>query len=456
MWQYILKRLILFIPTIFLVSVATFFLSKMAPGDPVAEHFRDGYTDIDYELEANRRGLNKPSFYFSIQSAAYPDTLYKILNPDKKKTVEHLIGQYGNAETVQSYYKSLIDLKSIAMQIDTPAALSNFLIKETKSLFFVRNKTEILKKQKLINDRLKANPNPSLMTALKNVEIAKAQMINSKNWSSHYFPNFTWYGFDNQYHHWISNFLVGDFGTTDKTGRAVSSRIKSAVSYTLGINFFAIILAFGIAIPLGVRAATQEGGRFDKITTLLLYGFYSLPSFWVATLLIVFFCTPTYGMDIFPPIGIGAVEGHQSMFAFLSDRAYHLFLPILCVTYPSLAFIYRQMRGSMVQELRKNYVRTARSKGLPESQVIWGHAFKNALFPIITMIASVIPALISGAVAIEVVFNIPGMGKLMVDSYREQNWLIVYTIMMMGTFFTVLGILVADLLYAWLDPRVRY
>ena len=139
-----------------------------------------------------------------------------------------------------------------------------------------------------------------------------------------------------------------------------------------------------------------------------------------------------------------------------ADRAYHLFLPILCVTYPSLAFIYRQMRGSMVQELNKNYVRTARSKGLSENQVIWGHAFKNALFPIITMIASVIPAFISGAVAIEVVFNIPGMGKLMIDSYGEQNWLIVYTIMMMGTFFTVLGILVADLLYAWLDPRVRY
>ncbi len=456
MWQYLLKRLILFIPTIFLVSVVTFFLSKMAPGDPVAAHFKDGYTELDYELEANRRGLNKPSFYFSIQTAAYPDTLFKILNPEKRKTVEYLIGQNGNSETVQAYYKSLIHFRKLAMQVDTPAAFSNFLEKQSKAIFFARSEKEILEQQKIIGQRLEENSNASLLTGLKKMELAHDQMKNSKTLSRHYIPNFTWHGFNNQYHHWISNFLIGDFGTTDKTGRAVSERIKTSVFYTFMINIVAVFLAFGIAIPLGVKAATKEGERFDKITTILLYGFYSLPSFWVATLLILFFCSPEYGMNIFPSIGIGGDATNRSFFAVFSDRAYHLMLPIFCVTYPSLAFIYRQMRGSMVQELKKNYVRTARSKGLPERQVIWGHAFKNALFPIITMIASVVPALITGAVVIEVVFNIPGMGKLMVDSISEQNWLIVYTIMMMGTFFTILGILIADLLYAWLDPRIRF
>jgi len=456
MWQYILKRLILFIPTIFLVSVVTFFLSKMAPGDPVAEHFRDGYTEVDYQLEAKRRGLDKPSFYFSIQTAAYPDTLFKILNPEKRKTVEYLIGQYGNAETVQSYYKSVIEFKKIAMQVDTPAAFKNFVHKEAQSLFFLKSEKEILEKQKVIRQSLTKNPNESLITVLENMEATNAQMKNSKSLSRHYIPKFNWHGFNNQYHHWISNFLMGDFGTTDKTGRAVSERIKISVFYTFIINIVAVLLAFGIAIPLGVKAATKEGERFDKITTLILYGFYSLPSFWVATLVILFFCSPEYGMNIFPSIGIGGDAGNQSIFAVFWDRAYHLMLPILCVTYPALAFIYRQMRGSMVQELKRNYVRTARSKGLSEGQVVWGHAFKNALFPIITMIASVVPALISGSVVIEVVFNIPGMGNLMVSSIREQNWLIVYTIMMMGTFFTILGILVADLLYAWSDPRVRY
>lgn len=456
MWPYLLKRLILFVPTIFLVSVVTFFLSKIAPGDPVAAHFKDGYTEVDYDLEATRRGLNKPSFYFSIKTAAYPDTLFKILNPEKRKTVAYLIGQYGNAESVQQYYKSLIDFKKLAVQIDTPKSFSNFLEKQSKSLFFARNEKEILKQQKEIHQRLAVNPNAPLLAALKNIASTNQKMKNSKALSRHLIPNFIWYGFNNQYHHWISNFLKGDFGTTDKTGRSVSERIKTSVYYTFIINIFAIFLAFGIAIPLGVKAAINEGEQFDKITTLLLYGFYSLPSFWVATLLILFFCSPEYGMNIFPSIGIGGDVGDRSLLEVFGDRAYHLVLPILCVTYPSLAFIYRQMRGSMVQELKKNYVRTARSKGLPESKVIWSHAFKNALFPIITMIASVVPALISGAVVIEVVFNIPGMGKLMVDSISEQNWLIVYTIMMMGTFFTILGILIADLLYAWLDPRIRF
>ena len=165
MWQYLLKRLILFIPTIFVVSVATFFLSKMTPGDPVAAHFMDGYTELDYELEAQRRGLDQPSFYFSIQSAAYPDTLYKIVNPERRKTFEYLIGQFGNAEAVQSYYQSMVDFKKIAMQIDTPAAFSTKIKKQAKAIFFYRDEIKILESQTAINQILEASPPAALNMA---------------------------------------------------------------------------------------------------------------------------------------------------------------------------------------------------------------------------------------------------------------------------------------------------
>ena len=110
----------------------------------------------------------------------------------------------------------------------------------------------------------------------------------------------------------------------------------------------------------------------------------------------------------------------------------------------------------MITELKKNYVRTARAKGLPENRVIWKHAFPNALFPIITLVANILPALIAGSVAIEVVFSLPGMGKLMIDSISSSDWSIVYAIMMFGAILTMFGVLMADILYAWLDPRIRF
>ena len=114
------------------------------------------------------------------------------------------------------------------------------------------------------------------------------------------------------------------------------------------------------------------------------------------------------------------------------------------------------MRGSLVEQLKQNYVRTARAKGLSEKKVVWNHAFPNAIFPIVTMIASIIPALITGSVAIEYIFNINGMGKVMLDATLESNWPVVFALMMMGTFFTMIGILIADLLYAYFDPRIKF
>ena len=130
-------------------------------------------------------------------------------------------------------------------------------------------------------------------------------------------------------------------------------------------------------------------------------------------------------------------------------------LPVFALSYGALAFISRQMRGSMVDVLRQDYVRTARAKGLKEKAVVWKHAFRNALFPIITMFASVLPASIAGSVVIEVIFNIHGMGKVVVDSIFRDDWPLVYSVLMLASVLTMVGILLADILYALADPRIR-
>jgi peptide/nickel transport system permease protein len=191
------------------------------------------------------------------------------------------------------------------------------------------------------------------------------------------------------------------------------------------------------------------------MVTLITYILYSLPVFWVATMLLVFFTTPEYGMDWFAGVGLGRETGHSSTYALLLDRIAHLILPVLCLVYPSLAFISRQLSGAMQDELKKDYITTARAKGLSEKVVIWKHAFRNSLFPLITVFASILPATIAGSVVIEVIFNIPGMGKLMVDSIFLQDWPIVFIILLLGALLTMAGILLADILYAKFDPRVR-
>ncbi|MFQ5446093.1 MAG: ABC transporter permease, partial [Saprospiraceae bacterium] len=269
-------------------------------------------------------------------------------------------------------------------------------------------------------------------------------------------PALRWHGLRNQYHHWFTGFLRGDFGISVYERMPAAGKVKPALFWTLTINVAAILLAFGVAIPVGVWSAVRRGRRFDRTMSLGLFMLYSLPAFWVGTMLLIFFTTREYGMNFFAGPGLGHVPADGAWWLKIWVAAPHLLLPVLCIAYPALAFIARQMRGSMVAALQQDFVRTARAKGLPERVVIWRHAFRNALFPVITMVASVFPAAIAGSVAIEYIFNIPGMGWLMLNAILQKDWPIVFTVLMLGAVLTIAGILVADVLYALADPRVRF
>ncbi|MCH2045316.1 MAG: ABC transporter permease subunit [Saprospiraceae bacterium] len=204
----------------------------------------------------------------------------------------------------------------------------------------------------------------------------------------------------------------------------------------------------------GIRA---KGYLIDNISTAVLFVLYSLPSFWIGTIFIVFLTTPEYGLDFFPTgVGLDPLPDGAAWYSRLTQTGYELILPIFCMTYGSFAFLSRQMRGSMLGVVRQDYIRTAKAKGLSQDKIIWKHSFRNSLFPIITVFSSVFPRALSGSIAIELIYNIPGMGKLALLSITARDWPVVFTITMFAALLTMIGNLIADMLYAVVDPRVSY
>ncbi|MFK7936782.1 MAG: ABC transporter permease subunit [Saprospiraceae bacterium] len=472
--QYLLKRLLVFIPTLIIISLVTFFLSKVAPGDPVMLKF-SGLETVNsggmrsYEKEqqlyretATELGLDKPPFYFALTSAAYPDTLYRFLKQEQRETLEKLIAQYGNWTQIESYHQQIKQLEKQLLLV--PDSLRNATYKKanaaTQQLYLAYKNEPIQAQLGKINQVLSEEQNSELSKLLA-VDIQQLRgrydaILNQQNRTALYIPALNWHGFDNQYHHWFTNFLMGDFGISYNDSRPVVDKIMEAVKWTLIMNFLAIFFAYGIAIPLGVFSAARKGTRFDRVNTVVLFALYSLPGFWIATILVVFFTSPQYGewLDIFPAGGLGNLRGDAPFGDRFLETAYHLILPVFCMTYGALAFISRQMRGGMLDVLQQDYIRTARAKGLSEKKVVWKHALRNSLFPIITLFANVFPAALAGSVIIEFIFNIPGMGRLVYDAILTRNWPVVYSILMLSAILTMVGILVADLLYAASDPRV--
>jgi peptide/nickel transport system permease protein len=160
-------------------------------------------------------------------------------------------------------------------------------------------------------------------------------------------------------------------------------------------------------------------------------------------------------MDWFPTMGLGILEGNETLWEIIKIRGQHLFLPVFCLTYGTLAFLSRQVRRSTISVMKQEYIRTAFAKGLSTSKVIFRHAMPNALFPVITILGGIFPSMIAGSVAIEYIFNIPGMGKLTMDSILLKDWPVVFNILLLSSLMTIVGFWISDRLYAWIDPRVE-
>ncbi len=471
MWQYVLKRILIFVPTLVAIAIVTFAISINAPGDPVdlmlnknvggeGQSAEKLATEKAYIEMRKKLGLDKPLFYFYITNQTYCDTLYKIPQKQHRETLEKLSFQYGNWDKIANYYHNIKYLENEIYAIPINDSYSEELRKLKELINTLYGLSEEEKIQKLIADldftisskkELKARLYPPFL-ALKN-SIFRA--IYDQSPLKRYIPKFIWYGTNNQFHHWFVNFFKGDFGISYQDKRPVSSVLWDSLRWTLILSTLSIILAYIVAIPLGVVSAVKKGKPIEMFITTTLLMLYSFPNFWIATMLIVFFCGGDY-FDWFPAFGVTSLPENAPFWARFWDTAYHFVLPLFCVTYASFAFISRQMRGGMLNVINQDFIRTARAKGLDEKTVIWKHAFRNSLLPIITLFASVFPAAISGSFVIEVIFSIPGMGKLTLDAIIARNYPVVFTVLMFTSILTLIGTLVADILYATVDPRISF
>ena len=261
-----------------------------------------------------------------------------------------------------------------------------------------------------------------------------------------------------QYGHWLIRAVQGDLGYSFSREAPVSSVISERLFNTFILSFFSIIITWLIAIPLGIYAAVKQYSWGDRIMSVISYVGMSLPTFFVALLLMFFVylgrdlplisLLPTSGM-------ISANHDQLSFFGKLIDRALHMVVPVTVLSITALAGLQRISRGNMLEELRKQYVVTARAKGLPENKVVYRHALRNAINPLITLFGFEFSALLSGAALLEIIMNWPGLGSLMLSAVQTQDTFLVMGSLLLGGLMLICGNLIADILLVIADPRVR-
>ncbi|MEN9522785.1 MAG: Inner rane transporter permease protein YejB [Bacteroidota bacterium] len=389
MIEYIFKRILLFIPTLFVVSLLAFQISINAPGD-IAETLvknsqpndETSSSSIYYQQQVikwrHKLGLDLPIFYFSIHSLAVDDTLYKIVDKNERTIAEQKMLEYGG-------FKKYI---------------------------------------------------PTL---------------------SFYFPN--------QYHRWLfgdeenSNGIIhGDFGISILSQQKISTILAEKLPWSLFFSILSILLAYFISVPLGVFLAAKKNSLFEKAISFLVFMLPALPSFWVATLLLMLFSNPDFFYWL-PSSGISPIQGFEpsaNIMQKLLQSIPYLILPLICFTYSSIAFLSRTMRTGILNELQQDYIQTAKAKGISEKRIIWHHAFRNSLLPIITVFASVFPNVIGGSVIIESIFTLPGMGRAIYQAIGNHDYSLIVAVFTITALLTMVGFLISDILYTIADPRIRF
>lgn len=268
------------------------------------------------------------------------------------------------------------------------------------------------------------------------------------------------YGLDKplyeQYIVWLKNLAVLDFGKSFASdGRDVAEKIGERIHITVGLNLLSMFFIFLIGLPLGVISAYWQNSVLDKTITVIVFIGFAVPSFWLALLCMYYF---SIQLEVLPLSGLMTDIEFNSMTIWekFKDISSHLILPVSISVFGSLAGISRFARNSTLDVLNEDYITAARARGIKEGKVLFSHALRNALLPVITILGLSIPGLIGSSVIFESIFNIPGMGQLFYSSVMMRDYPVIMGILVIGAFLTLAGNFIADIAYAFADPRIRY
>ncbi len=262
-----------------------------------------------------------------------------------------------------------------------------------------------------------------------------------------------------QYFRWLGSFLTGDFGYSFGQMRPISEILPAVLWNTVQLMVVSVFIIFALGMLIGIIQAVRQYSATDNVLTFWALFFYSMPSFWLALMLILVFSLKAsqWGWPIVFPASQMTSVGYEFMSAGeqIRDRIMHMILPAIALGIGGAAGIARYMRGSMLEVIHQDYIRTARAKGLSERTVVFKHALRNALIPIVTLLGLYIPYLLGGAVFVETIFAWPGMGRLIVESIFTRDYPLVIATSFVLSAMVVAGNLLADVLYAVVDPRIR-
>ncbi len=427
MLEYVAKRLLWILPSIFILLSFTFVLSKLTDQDAVSIYLEqrgvdsatDPNFDDQYKAQYKELNLDKPWYYFSVIPHYYPDNIQSIVDEKKRSRASWLLSEGYDVQTIERFNDLLGEM---------PDSISAYNI-------FSKTPTELLEADFFREkDQLE----------LQDIEVKKHQF---------FLPKLVFHGFNNQFHYWVSSLFKGEWGMSYVDGRPVLSKIKKAFSWTGMMLVINLLLVIFIGIPL-VLYVVGNTGLGSQILEWIAVFFYVIPLFWLATLIQVFLTTPDYGLEIFS-VGSNDVYARESssLVAVLMTK----YLPaVICLTLTDLAVLIRLMKGNVLMEKTKPYVLTALSKGMSKRNTVFKHVIPNTLIPLVTMVIGSIPAFFAGSLIIEVIFNIPGMGRLLYQSILQADWVIVYIVIVILGLLTMVVYLIGDVIYQWLDPKVSF
>jgi len=454
MTGYVLKRIVLVVPTLLMVMITAFFLSKLVPGDAasallVLQGIQPDGPNAAKEYERNYKNLklDRPTFYFSVLPDFYPENIHQIASATKRKQVSDFLLQKFNYSDIMTYM-------SVRDQCIQSASMfkNDTLINENVSILVFETEPDKLKTA--IHHLIQNSPS-DLSLKITKLKTSLDDMILNK--SGLYYPKIYWHGFDNQFHVWVKDIFAGNFGISLKDGRLVWEKIASALKWTAILILLNVILSTLISIPAGLYAGYKEKGWFDRISSFVWLLLYSTPVFWLASLFIIFCTSDRYStfLNIFPIPGTWYIREGQGFFRTLGQFSGQLVLPVICLVANDLAQLSRITKNNTVEQKSKLYVTMAKAKGLNQWQILIKHILPNVLLPLITIIGGRIPAGLSGALIIEIVFNIPGMGRLMYESIFSSDWNVVFGILLIVSVFTILFMLFTDIIYAVVNPKIK-
>ncbi len=455
---HILKRLALGIPSLLIITSIVFLLSKAMPGnsgtylleyeggagllndDKTRENIYRGYLQ--------RTGQDKPLFYFSLSSRAESNALNIVIPDERRHFLKQLCFEYGDWQYANNYYQALNSLQN-----EVKLHEGNQLQPVVERLFQAVTEAEIHEELHCLS-LIVEERGGSLIASGSLVQERFGQMLANRKPYRKLIPVVHWNGKDTQYHAWLSGLVRGDMGASLKGQRPVSAVIGEAMGITLLMSFTALCIGWAAALVLGLLVNLPA---FKKIGKPLMAGLYILdtvPLFLLSFLFLIIFSVagfqgllPTFQLEDYAQTAGGLTR--------IGALFNHLALPIVCMALSILPYITAQVDRAIKEEWNKEHVKSAYAKGLTDFVVLRKHVLKNAWVPLITLFTNNLPALISGAVVVEVIFAVPGMGRLLVTAVSGRDYPVILGIIIIVAAVKILANILADILYAFVDPRIK-